>query len=91
MHDTAAIQALCKEVEQIAIEHNARSVLTVALEVPNSDHFRAEHMQETFSFFRGASRFLENTNLEFRYSDDLSDDEMILRDVQLDIPDQEPG
>jgi len=89
MHDTAVIQALCNEVEKVAIEHGAKSVLTVALEVPDSEHFRAEHMQETFEFFRGASPLLRNTNLEFRYSNQLSDDEIILRDIELDLPDEE--
>jgi Zn finger protein HypA/HybF involved in hydrogenase expression len=90
MHDTAVIQALCNQVEKVAIENGARSVLTVALEVPNSEHFKTEHMQETFDFFRNASPLLKNTNLEFRYSNALSDDEVILRDIELDLPDEEP-
>jgi Zn finger protein HypA/HybF involved in hydrogenase expression len=90
MHDTAVIQALCNQVEKVAIENGARSVLTVALEVPNSEHFKTEHMQETFDFFRSASPLLKNTNLEFRYSNALSDDEVILRDIELDLPDEEP-
>ena len=90
MHDTAAVQALCNQIEQVAIENGARSVLTVALEVPNSEHFRAEHMKETFEFFRNASPLLRNTKLQFRYSDHIGDDEMILRDIELDLPDEEP-
>ena len=90
MHDTSVIQALCNEIEKLAIENRATSVLTVALEVPDSEHFRAEHMRETFEFFRNASPILRDANLEFRYSDKLKDDEIILRDVELDLLDQEP-
>jgi Zn finger protein HypA/HybF involved in hydrogenase expression len=90
LHDTAVVQALCNQVEKIAIENGAKSVVTVALEVPNSEHFRSHHMQETFEFFRGASPLLRNTNLEFRYSAELQEDEMILRDIELDLPDEEP-
>jgi len=89
MHDTALIQALCDEVEQMAYERGAKSVLRVALEVPDSAHFSAEHMQETFELFRVASPLLRDTRLEFRHSNAVLDREMILRDVELELPDQD--
>ena len=89
MHDTAVIQAVCDEVEQIAYEQGAISVLRVALEVTDSSHFSPEHMQETFEIFRGSSPLLRDTKLEFRYTDAVLDKELILRDVELELPDQE--
>jgi len=89
MHDTAVIQALCDKVEQMAYERGAKSVLRIALEVPDSTHFTPEHMQETFDLFRGSSPLLRETKLEFRYTETVPDREMILRDVELELPDQD--
>jgi hypothetical protein len=49
-------------------------------------HFTAQHMQETFELFRQASPLLHETKLELRQSSQCLPDEVLLRDVELELP-----
>lgn len=88
MHELTVIQAVCKEVEAIAEEHKAKEVLRVVLEVSDSSHMISDHLEETFLIFREASPLLRNTRIEFRQSGDPTAEEIVLRDVELEIDDE---
>lgn len=85
MHELSVIQAVCKEVEAIAEEHKAKEVLRVVLEVSDLSHMSSDHLEETFLVFREASPLLRNARIEFRQSSDPKSEEILLRDVELEI------
>lgn len=88
MHELTIIQAVCKEVETIAEEHNAKEVLRVVLEVSDLSHMASDHLEETFLIFREASPLLRNARIEFRQNPDPTSEEIVLRDVELEIGDE---
>jgi Zn finger protein HypA/HybF involved in hydrogenase expression len=85
MHDTAIVQSLCNQVEQLAHKHGAHKVVRITLEVGEEFELSPDHMKETFLTFRGASPLLRETEIDFRKSPRLHDHEMILRDTELEI------
>jgi Zn finger protein HypA/HybF involved in hydrogenase expression len=88
MHELSVIQAVLKEVEVIAEDHKAKEVLRVVLEVSDLSHMSSDHLEETFLIFREASPLLRNATIEFRQNSDPKADEIILRDVELEIDDE---
>ncbi|HSE43532.1 MAG TPA: hydrogenase/urease maturation nickel metallochaperone HypA [Acidobacteriota bacterium] len=87
MHELSVIQSVCKEVEAIAEDHKAKNVLRVVLEVSDLSHMNSHHLKETFLLFRQANPLLRNTEIEFRQNSDPTVDEIVLRDVELEISD----
>jgi Zn finger protein HypA/HybF involved in hydrogenase expression len=87
MHELSIIQAVCKEVEAIADEHKAKNVLRVVLEVSDLSHMKSEHLKETFIIFREASPVLKNAEIEFRQNANPTLDEIILRNIEMEIGD----
>jgi Zn finger protein HypA/HybF involved in hydrogenase expression len=87
MHELSVIQAVCKEVEAIAEQYRAKNVLRVVLQVSDLSHMNSYHLKETFLLFREASPLLKNAEIEFRQNTDPAIDEIVLRDVELEIAD----
>lgn len=86
MHETSAVQALCRQVEEIARQHEALSVQRILLEFGASPHLTPEHVRESFEMFRTLSPLLKNTEIEFRESPDVAPDEIVLRDIEMEVP-----
>ncbi len=86
MHDLTLIGALCNQIEELAQRHNARKVIRIILEIGEDFAFAPEHFQETFLFFNAENPLLHETQLEFRKTPAFSGNEIILRDVELEVP-----
>lgn len=86
MHETSAVQALCRQVEEIARQHGAVSVQRILLEFGVSPHLTPEHVRESFEMFRTLSPLLKETRIEFRESPELAPEEVVLRDVEMEVP-----
>lgn len=85
MHEFSILKNLCDQVLRLASDHRAERVSRIVVEVGEQMHGTPEHWQETFSIFRETNPLLAETQLEFRVSPDLKGEEMLLRDVELDI------
>lgn len=86
MHETSAVQALCRQVEEIARQHGASSVRSILLEFGASPHLTPEHVRESFEMFRTLSPLLKETKIDFRESPDVAPDEVVLRDIEMEVP-----
>ena len=89
MHDISIIEPLCKNLDKIARENNAQKVVRIVLEVGEDFDFTPEHFQETFLMLSSETPLLRDAQLEFRKVPGLHDHEMILRDVEMEIPEQD--
>jgi Zn finger protein HypA/HybF involved in hydrogenase expression len=90
MHDLLIIQDVCRKVEDIAREHGAEKVIRVVLEVGGISHHSSAQLQEAFQTFREISPLLRGTEIEFRESGN-QDDDVFLRDVELEITESGDG
>ena len=86
MHELSIIEDLSRKVETLAKQHKASRVVRLVLEINVESHLASEHLQETFVTFRGASPLLQDTEIEFRKSEGIQGDEILLRDVELEVP-----
>lgn len=86
MHETSAVQALCRQVETIAAQHGAVRVHRILLEFGVSPHLTPEHIRESFEMFRTLSPLLQDALIEFRESADLAPEEVVLRDIEMEVP-----
>jgi Zn finger protein HypA/HybF involved in hydrogenase expression len=85
MHELSMISALCRKVEEIALEHEASKVVRIVLETNDPEHMmEPEHLRDVFVIFRESSPLLKDTVIEFRKSDQIAPHEIILRDVELE-------
>jgi Zn finger protein HypA/HybF involved in hydrogenase expression len=89
MHDISVIEPLCKKLEQIASENKAQKVVRIVLEVGEDFDFTPEHFQETLLLLSNETPLLRDAKLEFRKVPGFHDHEMILRDVELEVPEQD--
>ena len=87
MHELSVIQALCRQVEEIAQRHNATKVARIVLELGEISHWTPEQLEETFLLFRSVHPLLAETELKFRKSPAIRDETILLRDVEMEVPD----
>jgi Zn finger protein HypA/HybF involved in hydrogenase expression len=90
MHELMIIQDVFRKVENIAREHRARKVIRFVLEVNGLSHHGPDQLKEAFKTFREISPLLKEAEIEFRESAD-SEEEVFLRDVELEVPEDEDG
>ena len=88
MHDISLIEPLCDRVEQIAHQNKASKVLRIVLEVGEDFDFSPDHFQETYLMLSGQTPLLRDAQLEFRKVSGIHGHEMVLRDVELEVPDE---
>jgi Zn finger protein HypA/HybF involved in hydrogenase expression len=86
MHDLTLIAPLCNQIEEIAREHNAQKIVHVVLEVGEEFGHEINHFQETFLLFAGTNPMFHQTKIEFRKDPGIIGDHLIIRDVEMEVP-----
>lgn len=89
MHEFSMLKDLCDQVLRLATNHRADRVIRIVVEMGDRMHGTPEHWMETFTIFRETHPLLSETQLEFRHSPELKGEQMLLRNVEMDIPEND--
>lgn len=86
MHEFSMLQAMCRQLEELAYLHRATGIVRIVLQIGPSTHLTPEHLLESFQVFRESNPLLCKTVVEIRPVPTLPPEEIILRDVELEVP-----
>lgn len=85
MHEKSLMKSLIRQIEKLALEHQAKQVTAIKLRVGPLAHFSREHFQEHFSQ-ASLSTMAEGARIDVELIPDIDDphaQEIILTEVEL--------